>query len=403
MKPGDVSGVLRSSTGFHIVKLQEVRSRNQPTVVEQTHARHILIKVNEITSESEAKAKIDRIKDRIDSGAKFDEQARLNSEDASSSKGGDLGWISPGDTVPDFEQAMNEAQDRRDVAAGALAVRLAPDRGAGAAHAGHHRRAAARAGAGRDAPAQVRGERSRTGCARSATGRTSSSRSMSGSSRHPVARSRPPAFAGGSGVARAARVAAAAVLRSAATAQRSVPPADTGRPLAPQGRRRACVLRCRRRARAPHRAAAAHAAEAAAPKAMRGPPPQRAASAASAAGSPVGFARTLPAAERALSLAELPWRTTAEGHARRAARADVARRRRAPRWAWCCDERPAGPRGALPGSAGGAPVFGPVGAARSTWRREGVYWSPVLDGETARIEFALPPGVARPPAPSCCR
>ncbi len=108
MKPGEVSGVLRSSTGFHIVKLQEIRSRNQPTVVEQTHAKHILIKVNEITSESDAKAKIDRIRDRLDTGAAFDDQARLNSEDASSSKGGDLGWISPGDTVPDFERAMTK-------------------------------------------------------------------------------------------------------------------------------------------------------------------------------------------------------------------------------------------------------------------------------------------------------
>jgi peptidyl-prolyl cis-trans isomerase SurA len=106
MKPGEVSGVLRSPAGFHIVKLEDTRSRNQPTVVEQTHARHILIKVNEITSESEAKIKIDRIKDRIDTGASFEDQARLNSEDASASKGGDLGWISPGDTVPDFEQAM---------------------------------------------------------------------------------------------------------------------------------------------------------------------------------------------------------------------------------------------------------------------------------------------------------
>ncbi len=108
MQPGDVSGVLRSSTGFHVVKLQEVRSRNQATVVEQTRARHILIKVNEATSESEGKTKIDRIKDRLDTGAKFDDQARLNSEDASASKGGDLGWLSPGDTVPDFEQAMNK-------------------------------------------------------------------------------------------------------------------------------------------------------------------------------------------------------------------------------------------------------------------------------------------------------
>jgi peptidyl-prolyl cis-trans isomerase SurA len=101
-----VSGVLRSPAGFHIVKLEEVRSRNQPTVVEQTHARHILIKVNEITSENDAKIKIERVKDRLDGGAKFEDQARLSSEDASSSKGGDLGWVSPGDTVPDFEQAM---------------------------------------------------------------------------------------------------------------------------------------------------------------------------------------------------------------------------------------------------------------------------------------------------------
>jgi peptidyl-prolyl cis-trans isomerase SurA len=108
MKPGDVSDVLRSATGFHIVKLQETRNRNAPTVVEQTHVKHILIKVNEVTSEAEAKARIERIRDRIEGGAKFDEQAKLNSEDGSAVKGGDLGWISPGDTVPDFESTMNK-------------------------------------------------------------------------------------------------------------------------------------------------------------------------------------------------------------------------------------------------------------------------------------------------------
>jgi peptidyl-prolyl cis-trans isomerase SurA len=108
MNNGDVSPVLRSAAGFHIVKLNDSRSRNAPTVVEQTHVRHILVRVNETTSESEAKAKIERIKDRIDTGANFSDQAKLNSEDASASKGGDLGWINPGDTVPEFEQAMNK-------------------------------------------------------------------------------------------------------------------------------------------------------------------------------------------------------------------------------------------------------------------------------------------------------
>ena len=108
MKPGEVSNVLRSGSGFHIVKLVNERNRNQPTVVDQTHARHILIKVNEQTSEADAKAKIDRLRERIVADANFDEIARANSEDASGAKGGDLGWLSPGDTVRDFEQAMDK-------------------------------------------------------------------------------------------------------------------------------------------------------------------------------------------------------------------------------------------------------------------------------------------------------
>jgi len=108
MKAGDVSPVLRSANGFHIVKVQEVRNRDTPTIVEQTHTRHILIKVNEIVSDSDAKARIDRIRDRIENGAKFEDQAKLNSDDGSAARGGDLGWVSPGDTVPPFEEAMNK-------------------------------------------------------------------------------------------------------------------------------------------------------------------------------------------------------------------------------------------------------------------------------------------------------
>jgi peptidyl-prolyl cis-trans isomerase SurA len=111
MKLGEVSPVLRSASGFHIVKLLDKRGRNEATVVEQTHARHILIKANELTSETDAKAKIDRLKDRLDSGAKFEDLAKLNSEDvASAAKGGDLGWLSPGDTVAEFQEGMNKLE-----------------------------------------------------------------------------------------------------------------------------------------------------------------------------------------------------------------------------------------------------------------------------------------------------
>jgi peptidyl-prolyl cis-trans isomerase SurA len=108
MNVGDVSPVLRSAAGFHIVKLIERRSRNDSALVDQTHVRHILVRVNEITSEADAKVKIERLKDRLDGGAKFDELAKLNSEDPSSAKGGDLGWVSPGDVVPAFEESMNK-------------------------------------------------------------------------------------------------------------------------------------------------------------------------------------------------------------------------------------------------------------------------------------------------------
>ena len=107
MKAGEVSGILRSAGGFHVVKLVEQRDRNQPAIVDQTHARHILIKVNEQTSEADAKARIDRLRERLVGGASFEDLARANSEDASGAKGGDLGWLSPGDTVPDFEHSMD--------------------------------------------------------------------------------------------------------------------------------------------------------------------------------------------------------------------------------------------------------------------------------------------------------
>ncbi|KFB67682.1 MAG: Peptidyl-prolyl cis-trans isomerase SurA [Candidatus Accumulibacter vicinus] len=107
LKVGEVSPVLRSSNGFHLIKLLAKRGGGAVQVVEQTHARHILIKVNEVVSESEARHKLESLHARIKHGENFAELARLFSQDGSASKGGDLGWIYPGDTVPEFERAMN--------------------------------------------------------------------------------------------------------------------------------------------------------------------------------------------------------------------------------------------------------------------------------------------------------
>lgn len=107
LKAGEVSDVLRSPNGFHLIKVVARRSKDEPVVITQTHARHILIKTSELVPENEAKAKLQEIKQRIDKGADFAEQARLHSEDGSASQGGDLSWLSPGETVPEFEKAMD--------------------------------------------------------------------------------------------------------------------------------------------------------------------------------------------------------------------------------------------------------------------------------------------------------
>jgi peptidyl-prolyl cis-trans isomerase SurA len=107
---GGTSEVLRSANGFHILRLLDKKSAQaEKTVVEQNKVRHILVRVNELVGEGEAKAKIDRLKERIAGGAKFEEIAKLNSEDSSAPRGGELGWLSPGETVPEFETAMKAA------------------------------------------------------------------------------------------------------------------------------------------------------------------------------------------------------------------------------------------------------------------------------------------------------
>ena len=107
MKPGEVSGILRSPNGLHIVRLNARRGQDAPVIVVQTHPRHILIKTSEVVSENDARERLVKLKERLDNNADFAELARLQSEDGSASRGGDLGWLSPGDTVPEFEKAMD--------------------------------------------------------------------------------------------------------------------------------------------------------------------------------------------------------------------------------------------------------------------------------------------------------
>ena len=110
MQSGDISDLVRSPSGFHIIKLLEVR-RSDAMVIGQTHARHILISPDELTSDQDARLRLSQLRQRILNGEDFVELARANSEDnGTAMSGGDLGWVSPGDLVPQFEAAMDRLQ-----------------------------------------------------------------------------------------------------------------------------------------------------------------------------------------------------------------------------------------------------------------------------------------------------
>ncbi len=111
LEPGGVTDVLRSPVGFHILKLDERKLGAQAQPILQVHARHILLQPNEVRSISEVKSKLEQLRERVLNGEDFAELARAHSEDKSSAaKGGDLGWVNPGQTVPEFERKMNELE-----------------------------------------------------------------------------------------------------------------------------------------------------------------------------------------------------------------------------------------------------------------------------------------------------
>lgn len=107
MSPGDITPVLRSPSGFHIFRLVDRRSSEQ-RLITQARVRHILIETNDVVTDTDARLRLESLRERIEGGADFADLARANSDDAASaSAGGELGWIDPGATPPQFEEVIS--------------------------------------------------------------------------------------------------------------------------------------------------------------------------------------------------------------------------------------------------------------------------------------------------------
>jgi peptidyl-prolyl cis-trans isomerase SurA len=113
MKPGDVSEPVRTPTGFHIVRLDDTRGGDTgPQMVEQIHARHILMRPNEVQDDATTRQRLSALRDRVLAGEDFGALASVTSEDpGSASRGGDLGWSSPGTFDPAFEDALSALKE----------------------------------------------------------------------------------------------------------------------------------------------------------------------------------------------------------------------------------------------------------------------------------------------------
>lgn len=111
LQPGEISEVLRSPIGFHILKLNGRQAGERSAPVTQTHARQILMRPSEVQSIGDIKTRLEGLRERALLGDDFADLARAHSEDAgSAARGGDLGWVMPGQIVPEFEKAMDQLQ-----------------------------------------------------------------------------------------------------------------------------------------------------------------------------------------------------------------------------------------------------------------------------------------------------
>ncbi len=112
LKPGQVSEPLRTPTGYHLVKLNEVRGGETKAIENQVHVRHILMKTTALADDATVKQKLSMLRERLEKGEDFAGLAQINSEDpGSAAQGGDLGWNGPGAFVPEFEQQLAPLKD----------------------------------------------------------------------------------------------------------------------------------------------------------------------------------------------------------------------------------------------------------------------------------------------------
>ena len=110
LKTGQISNPIRSPSGFHIIKILDIRG-DQVHLIKQTKARHILLRPDTLVSEEDVQIRIRQLHERIVQGEDFGTLARAHSQDpGSGSDGGELGWVTPGKMVPEFEKAMDELQ-----------------------------------------------------------------------------------------------------------------------------------------------------------------------------------------------------------------------------------------------------------------------------------------------------